>query len=392
MNEPAVVVGAGPAGLVAAATLARAGRPVRVFERAAEPGHRFAGDFQGLENWSSPTGVLDRLAAFGVAADFDHRPVHEVVFYDRDLRPTVGRSPDPLFYLVRRGPHVGSLDRALARQALEAGAEVRWGSEAPRARRGDIVAIGPRFADGIVVGLTFPTRLVDQAHCIVSDALAPAGYAYLLVWDGRATLATCLFRDLFRRRDALRLTVAAFRRIVPGLDLSAARPFSGFGTVFAAPRFTDEAGRLYVGEAAGLQDPEWGFGMVLAMESGALAARSLVEGFDFRRAAEARFGPLRRTAFFNRILYECLPRALVPGLLARAASSPDLRPRLVAHWRPHPVKGAVARVALPWFARRRISHRDRSCHEPDCVCVWCSHGRHRDGSCGDAPGVAAASS
>jgi phytoene dehydrogenase-like protein len=47
-----VVVGAGPAGLVAAITLARAGRPVRVLERRARVGGRFAGDFQGLAGWA----------------------------------------------------------------------------------------------------------------------------------------------------------------------------------------------------------------------------------------------------------------------------------------------------------------------------------------------------
>ena len=46
------IIGAGPAGLVAAIVLRRHGIPVTVFEKSPEVGHRLSGDFQGLENWS----------------------------------------------------------------------------------------------------------------------------------------------------------------------------------------------------------------------------------------------------------------------------------------------------------------------------------------------------
>lgn len=61
-TEPHDVIGAGPAGLVAAATLARAGQSVHVIDRASEVGHRFSGRIQGLENWSTPQDVLRRQA------------------------------------------------------------------------------------------------------------------------------------------------------------------------------------------------------------------------------------------------------------------------------------------------------------------------------------------
>ena len=368
------VIGAGPSGLVAAATLARAGEQVRVYEKATTVGHRFSGDFQGLENWSSSTDVLGRLAGLGVEPTFDHRPFHEVTFYDRSLRPMVARTTEPLFYLVRRGPQEGSLDRALLDQARDAGVDVRLGQEAEHAGPGDIIAIGPRFADGLATGYVFTTHLEDQAHCVISEDLAPAGYAYLLVWDGRGTLATCVFRDQENWKKARQGTVETFTQLLPALDLEDARPFTGYGTVFGTTGFTDEAGRLFVGEAAGLQDPEWGFGMSYAMESGALAARSLLEGFEYAEAARARFDGPREAALFNRLLYERLPQSVVPRLLRSGAQSADLRRRLRRHWEPNTLKSWMARAALPRMSRTRLNHRDRACHTSTCDCVWCTHG------------------
>lgn len=112
------------AGLVAAAALARAGERVRVYEKAPMVGHRFAGDSQGLENWSSVSDTLDRLGRLGVEPTFAHRSFHQVTFYDSKMRPVVARPAEPLFYLVRTGPDPGSLDRGLLDQAQDARAEV----------------------------------------------------------------------------------------------------------------------------------------------------------------------------------------------------------------------------------------------------------------------------
>lgn len=372
------VIGAGPAGLVAAMTLARSRRSVHVYEKAETVGHRFAGDFQGLENWSSPVDALDRLARMGIEPSFAYRPMHDVTFYDHALRPVHAQSTDPMFYLVRRGPEAGSLDRALLDQARGAGADVLLGRRAEHALRGDIVATGPRYADGIATGYVFPTMLEDQAHCIVSEDLAPAGYAYLLIWDGRATLATCLFRRTSDWKEARRRTAETFIRLVPNLDLGDARPFTGYGSVFGKTGFDDEAGRLFVGEAAGLQDPEWGFGMWYAMESGFLAARSLIDGFDYAPEAEQAFRRRREVALFNRMMFEHLPAAFVPYLLRKHASSPDIMRELRRHWAPNIAKSTIAAASLSRFSRARLDHPDRACHTATCNCVWCTHGTSGD--------------
>lgn len=128
---------------------------------------------------------------------------------------------------------------------------MRWRTRAEYARPGDIVATGPRFADGLVVGYLFDTDLPNQARCILSRRLAPAGYAYLLVHDGHATLASCLFTRQQDWRAAREATADTFRKLIPdlGSDLAGGRAFAGYGNVFGAARLADKGGRLYVGEA-----------------------------------------------------------------------------------------------------------------------------------------------
>jgi flavin-dependent dehydrogenase len=68
------VVGAGPAGLAAAITLARGGRRVIVHEAQPDVGHRFRADLQGLENWSTECDVMENLREAGVTTTFAALP------------------------------------------------------------------------------------------------------------------------------------------------------------------------------------------------------------------------------------------------------------------------------------------------------------------------------
>ncbi len=128
MSAAAVeIVGAGPAGLAAAITAARQGSKAIVYERAEEPGSRFQGDFQGLENWTTSRDVLEDLGDIGIDTGFDRFPVREQVVWVPGGREYRFRSGEPLFYLVRRGGQHGTFDTALARQAEAEGVEIRWG-------------------------------------------------------------------------------------------------------------------------------------------------------------------------------------------------------------------------------------------------------------------------
>lgn len=199
---------------------------------------------------------------------------------------------------------------------------------AQHAEPGWIIATGPPLTDCTAQGYVFPTALEDQARAIISREVTPFGYAYLLVWDGWATLAACLLDPKAGAHGARERAAAAFQRAIPGLDLSGARPFLGRGCLLRRLCPTDEAGRLYAGEAAGLQDPVWGFGLRYALESGVLAAHCLLEGLDYRGEVRRRFGAPRRTGFFNRLVFRSATGAAVERMLFWVGARGDARRRL----------------------------------------------------------------
>src|SRR5574337_935390 len=119
-KEAAVeVAGAGPAGLAAAITLARAGCRVVVHEAQRRVGHRFApADLQGLENWTTDGDVLAAFQDEGLDTGFECRAFAQGLAFDAWDRAYLLASGSPLVYVVERGPGPRSLDSALLGQAL----------------------------------------------------------------------------------------------------------------------------------------------------------------------------------------------------------------------------------------------------------------------------------
>ncbi len=60
----------------------------------------------------------------------------------------------------------------------------------------------------------------------------------------------------------------------------------------------------YVGEAAGLQDFLWGFGIRTAITSGYLAAQSIIEKQDYQKLASREFLNKQRAGVSSRYLWE----------------------------------------------------------------------------------------
>ena len=372
------IVGAGPAGLAAALTVAKAGGRAILSERQTDVGRRFHGDFQGLENWTTSGDVLDELASGGIEPTFEATPFRECVVFDPSGAAYTYRSPDPMWYLVRRGAEAGTLDHALKEQALAAGVELRFGRTVEHLPDGGIVAHGPHRPDAIAVGYVFETDRADGAYAVVSDKLAPKGYGYLLVCGGRGTVASCMFTDFHNEKQYRERTVAFFEEHV-GLQMSNPRRFGGFGNVYVSS-VARKGNLLYVGEAAGFQDALFGFGIRFAVLSGQLAARAWIEGSPERydRLWRGRLDGVLRLALVNRYLYERLGNRGYTGLMRRIDRAQDAR-RFLRRW----YTGGTFRRWLYPLARRKVL---RGKHDllgkcpAGCDCTWCrcAHASSRD--------------
>ncbi len=360
------IAGAGPAGLAAAIELARAGRRVVVHEAQERVGHRFDGDFQGLENWSTDEDVLDIWRKMGLALDFAYAACNRGTVFSASGKGYPIESNKPLFYLIERGPGPDTLDTALLEQAKRAGVEVRFDSRLRDLRGDGILATGPKSADAIAVGYHFETGMADGFWAICDNVLAPLGYAYLLIWRGRGTLKSCMFSDFRREKVYLRRTVDAFRQLV-GVEMRNPVAHGGCGN-FHIPASAYSGRHPVAGEQAGFQDTLWGFGIRLAVSSGVLAARSLLTGEDYDRLWQRELEPQMRASVVNRALYGAIGNAGYDWLMRRITSRTNPRDSLRRQYR-HSV---YRRLLGPWARRRYRSLRnDIACRHDNCACVFC---------------------
>ncbi len=368
-DEPIGVVGAGPAGLAAAITLARGGRRVVVHEARPGVGHRFGGDLQGLENWTTTTDVLDGLRELGITTDFAQLASTQVTAFDAWGGTHRIRGRQPLFYLVVRGPGEDSLDSALLKQAREVGVDVRFNSRKTRIEGPGVLATGPKAADAIAVGYHFETDMSDGAWIILDDDVAPEGYSYLLVMHGRGTVKSCMFSGFKQERMYVERTVDRFQRLI-GLDMRNPRAHGGIGN-FRVPATAVSGGRPIAGEQAGFQDAFAGFGMRYAILSGVMSARALLGGEPYDPAWRGAMQPTIEASMVNRAVYGSLGNRGYRWLLRSQSWTGDTRAFM--RWLYGP--GRLRKLLSPWADRQFRSRRhDASCDHVGCTCVWCRCG------------------
>lgn len=299
-EEPIHVLGAGLSGLAAATYLAKAGHEVHVHEIRSDSGARFDGDFQGIENWTSERDFFDEMREWG----FDPEEFKSDAFNGVDLiHPddviTNVHTEGIAFRIVERGTDEHCIDQGFKRMAVEAGAEIHYDT---RREPGDchIIAAGPKETSAVAYGEIFHTDHPNQVSFQLNDKLGPGAYTYLIVIDGIGLICTCLWRQQSKSSRYLNETIAWYeQRYV--LNRRPIKRVGGKGD-FAQPNKYVHEGRYYVGEAGGLQDCMWGFGMRYAITSGVLAAKSILGECDYETEVRGRLVPLVRTSAINRFL------------------------------------------------------------------------------------------
>lgn len=298
------IAGAGPAGLTAAINLARAGYTVDVFEKRSDTGKRFHGDIQGLENWSEEMNVLQDLQRMNLTINFDCDPFRkQVTTNGSHSRISYYPEEKPLCYLVKRGAMPGSLDQGLKAQALAAGVNFHFSKTIPL-EDADIVATGPISQEIFAVdkGIVFHTNYEDTNVFLVNDEAAYKGYAYLLITKGYGCLCTVLF-DKFERLDTCYETSKQMLCAAFPFDMQNPKPVAGIGC-FSTQNIFQKGKSLYVGEAAGLQDLMWGFGIRTAILSGYTAANCIINNQDYAQTAQALFVPKQKATLASRFVWE----------------------------------------------------------------------------------------
>ncbi|MFQ5575964.1 MAG: NAD(P)/FAD-dependent oxidoreductase, partial [Anaerolineae bacterium] len=305
----------------------------------------------GLENWTSDVNILDEFKHCGLQINFDCAPFTRLHGVDANLNITTFEAAAPLFYLVKRGPQPGTLDSGLKAQALSQGVQILFETPAPETGV-DIVAAGPSSGGvyALGTGIIFETDMPDAAYGLLNNHSAHLGYAYLLVTGSYGCMCTVLFDrypDIHRQFEQVKQTFIE----LTGVTIKNPTPVGGYGG-FAHDGPYVNGRRLYVGEAAGLQDLLWGFGIRYAVRSGHLAAQCLMHRRDYARAARRMFAPGIKASVVNRFIWEHLSNRGYTFFLKLGRRSKDPKQFLYNFFRYSRLRKFAFPLAL-WDLRRR---------------------------------------
>jgi flavin-dependent dehydrogenase len=182
----------------------------------------------------------------------------------------------------------------------------------------------------------------------LDDTLTPHVYSYLIFSRGYGTIGAGALASQPNMRQTLDQVVAGFQAQVK-FDMCMPRYFAGPG-IFGLPQTAQQREKLYVGEAAEMQDAFFSFGLRMSMTTGWLAARSLLSGTDYDLLWRSRLLPMLRATAVNRYLQQRTGNLGYGLLMVYMRLFPQAgRSLLARHYRP------LWYTSVMWpLARRRM--------------------------------------
>jgi geranylgeranyl reductase family protein len=310
------IIGAGPAGSVAAYRLADAGASVLLLDKATFPRDKPCG--------GGVTGRAARLLPFSiepVVEDVADRLECGLRYGQRITR----RARAPLAYMTQRR----RLDHFLVQKAAEAGAEVREGETGDARELDARIVIGADGCNGQ------SAKQLGLAENVVHGVALEANYPYDHRYAGAMVLEIAVIRGgygwIFPKGDHINVGVGGngeegpklrteLRRMCEeyGIDPDAAEDTRGYRLPMRLSRTQLARGcTAVIGDAAGLVDPLSGDGMYEAFLSAKLVADAALEVLAGRAedlhayqvAVERRIAPLTRAGWGAKRAFERFPRA-----------------------------------------------------------------------------------
>ncbi len=290
-----IVIGLGPAGAIAAYTLARAGWSVLALDKSVHPRPKICGGCLSRK--------VDAILPFSVSSVIEH-PVNGVVFTFKGQGGIKHALDEPFAYMVRRE----KFDNFLVQKAIEAGAIVRqgeWAVSLTKAESGIFVETKMGCYRGkVVVG-------ADGVQGIVARELGP-DYAHSSCLALTTEIAinsvspgNCIWIDIgwvdlgygwiFPRHPSCSVGIAGSGSKGLGLKKAFASLFTSHWLLAEQKATTINGYRIplststnrqkkiisdrvaLIGDAAGLADPLTGEGIYYALWSGLSLANCLIE-------------------------------------------------------------------------------------------------------------------
>ena len=119
-------------------------------------------------------------------------------------------------------------------------------------------------------------------------------YSYVEIINGNGTLVNYHKKPWESHLEDLQIKIEQLL----GIKMENPQLFGAIGNFFIGGNLQEDK-RLYVGEAAGFQDDLAGFGMILAIDSGYLAANSIMENKNYTKLCSEKIIPQLKASYVN---------------------------------------------------------------------------------------------